>query len=63
MGAMCAARRLHWKSAENRGLSACLRCGASVAVACMGGADAYVVSKRGGFKMHIGAIEAPPANC
>ena len=29
----------------------------------MFGEDAYVVSKRGAFKMHIGAIEAPTANC
>ena len=29
----------------------------------MGGGDAYVVSKRGAFKMHIGAIEPPTANC
>lgn len=29
----------------------------------MGGGDAHVVSKRGAFKMHIGAIEAPTANC
>lgn len=60
---MSVARRLSWKSAENGGLSACLQCGASVAAACMGGADAHVVSKRGAFKMHIGAIEAPPSNC
>ena len=63
MGAMCAARWFHRKSAENGGLSACLRCGASAAAACMGGEHAYVVSKRGGFKMHIGAIGAPTANC
>ena len=29
----------------------------------MGGGDAHVVSKRGAFKMHIGAIKAPTANC
>ena len=61
--AMSVVRWLHWKSAENGGLSACLRCGASAAAACMGGEHAYVVSKRGGFKMHIGAIGAPTANC
>ena len=61
--AMSVARRLHWKSAENGGLSACLPCGASVAAVCMGGGDAHVVSQRGVFKMHIGAIEAPTANC
>lgn len=61
--AMSAVCRLHGKSAENRGLSACLPCGASAAATCMGGADAHVVSKRGAFKMHIGAIEAPTANC
>ena len=60
---MSVACRLHSKCAENGGLSACLQCGASVAGACMGGADAHVVSKRGAFKMHIGAIEAPTANC
>ena len=60
---MSMACRLHWKCVENGGLSACLQCGASVATACMGGADAHVVSKRGAFKMHIGAIEAPTANC
>ena len=53
----------HWKSAENGGLSACLRCGASAAAACMGGADAHVVSKWGAFKMHIGAIGARTAIC
>ena len=63
MGAMCAARWLHWKSAENGGLSACLWRGVSSAAACMGGEHAHVVSKRGGFKMHIGVIEAPIANC
>ena len=61
--AMSVARRLHWKSAEKGCLSACLPCGASVAAACTGGVDAHVVSKRGAFKMHIGAIEAPPSNC
>ena len=60
---MSATCRLHGKSAENGGLSACLWRGASAAAACMGGADAYVVSKRGAFKMHIGAIEARTANC
>ena len=63
MGAACAERRLHWKSAKNRDLSACLPCGASTAATCMGGEHAYVVSQRGAFKMHIGAIEAPPSNC
>ena len=63
MGAMCAARWFHRKSAENGGLSACLWRGVSAAAACVGGADAHVVSKRGAFKMHIGAIEAPTANC
>ena len=61
--AMSVACHLHWKGAENSGLSACLPCGASVAAACMGDGDAHVVSKRGAFKMHIGAIEAPTANC
>ena len=61
--AMSVARRLHWKSAENGGLSACLWRGVSSAAACMGGEYAYVVSKRGAFKMHIGAIDAPTANC
>ena len=61
--AMSVARQLHWKSAENGGLSACLWRGVSSAAACMGGGDAHVVSKRGAFKMHIGAIEAPTANC
>ena len=60
---MSVACRLHWKCAENSGLSACLLCGASVAVACVGGEDAYVVSKRGAFKMHIGAIGTLTANC
>ena len=60
---MSVARRLHWKSAENGDLSACLWRGVSSASACTGGGDAYVVSKRGAFKMHIGAIEAPTANC
>ena len=63
IGAMCAGCWLRWKSAENGGLSACLPCGASVAAVCMGGGDAHVVSQRGAFKMHIGAIEAPTANC
>ena len=63
MGAACAVCRLHGKSAENGGLSACLRRGASAAATCMGGEHAHVVSKRGAFKMHIGAIEAPPSNC
>ena len=60
MSAVC---RLHGKSAENSGLSACLRYGASVVVACMGGEHAHVVSKWGAFKMHIGANEALTANC
>ena len=60
---MSVACRLHWKRAENGGLSACLQYGASVAAACMGGGDAHVVSKRGAFKMHIGAIEARTVNC
>ena len=63
MGAMCAARWFHRKSAENGGLSACLWRGVSAAAACGGGEHAYVVSKRGGFKMHIGAIDARTANC
>ena len=58
-----AAPRLHRKCSGNGGLSAFLWRGVSVADACMGGADAHVVSKRGTFKMHIGAIEAPPSNC
>ena len=61
--AMSAVRRLHWKSVENGGLSACLWRGVLPAATCMGGEHAYVVSKRGAFKMHIGAIEAPTSNC
>ena len=61
--AMSVACRLHWKCAENGGLSACLWRGVSSAAACMGAEHAYVVSQRGAFKMHIGAIDAPTANC
>ena len=56
-----AAPRLHRKYAGNGGLSACLWRGVSAAAACTGVADAHVVSKRGGFKMHVGAIEARTA--